>query len=79
MNRRSMNFETALERLEQIVAQLEQGDAPLQEALKLFREGTALVQTCTKQLEKAELEVVKLTSGTNGEPREEALDDEDSE
>ena len=37
-----------MERLEAIVRQLEQGNVPLEESLKLFQEGTKLVQGCTK-------------------------------
>lgn len=57
-------------RLEEIVKQLEQGNVPLEESLKLFQEGTKLIQSCTKQLDKAELEVVKLMKGPDGEPVE---------
>lgn len=72
---RSVNFEASLARLEEIVTMLEQGDAPLQEALKLFQEGTSLVRSCTKQLEKAELEIVKITRDADGEPKEEHITD----
>ena len=70
MPEKSKNFEASMERLETIVRQLEQGNAPLEEALKLFQEGTKLVQGCTKLLDKAELEVVKLMKGSDGEPVE---------
>ncbi len=76
MSRRSASFEASLERLEEIVSILEQGEAPLQDALKLFQEGTNLVRSCSKQLEKAELEVVKVTRGADGEPKEESFSDE---
>ena len=66
----SKSFEASMERLETIVRQLEQGNVPLEESLKLFQEGTKLVQGCTKQLDKAELEVVKLMKGPDGEPVE---------
>ena len=36
MPEKSKNFEASMERLETIVRQLEQGNAPLEEALKLF-------------------------------------------
>ena len=45
----SKSFEASMERLETIVRQLEQGNAPLEESLKLFQEGTALVQSCAKR------------------------------
>ena len=49
---------------------LEKGDAPLEEALAYFAEGTELVKYCTKVLDQAEQKVVKLRKGENGEPEE---------
>lgn len=70
MSERSMNFEASMERLENIVRQLEQGNAPLEESLQLFQEGTALVQSCTKLLDGAEQEIVKLMKTADGTPAE---------
>ena len=56
--------------VEAIVRQLEQGNAPLDESLKLFQEGTKLVQSCAKQLDSAEQEIVKLTKTADGTPAE---------
>ena len=64
------SFETSLRRLEEIVKGLERGDMPLEEAMRLFREGTELVGSCTKQLDAAELEVVRLMKGPDGQPAE---------
>lgn len=47
-------FEDCIQRLEQIVTQLEKGDIPLEQALKLFEEGIQLSQSCRKDLEEAE-------------------------
>ena len=47
-------FEECLQRLEEIVLQLERGDLPLEQALKLFEEGVALSNSCRKELEDAE-------------------------
>ena len=66
----SKSFEASMERLETIVRQLEQGNAPLEESLKLFQEGTALVQSCEKLLDSAEQEIVKLTKTADGTPAE---------
>lgn len=72
-----MNFEQSLTRLEEIVRQMEQGNVPLEESLKLFEEGTALAAACSKQLDEAELKVVRLMKGKDGEPVEtEFTDDE---
>jgi exodeoxyribonuclease VII small subunit len=47
-------FEECLQRLETIVQQLERGDLPLEQALKLFEEGVGLSDSCRKELEEAE-------------------------
>ena len=70
MSRESQTFEQSLGRLEEIVKQMERGDVPLEQALSLFEEGTALVGSCTKLLVEAELKVVQLTKGADGTPQE---------
>jgi exodeoxyribonuclease VII small subunit len=47
-------FEDCLLRLEQIVDELEKGNVPLEQALKLFEEGLKLSSSCRKELEEAE-------------------------
>jgi exodeoxyribonuclease VII small subunit len=47
-------FEECLQRLETIVQQLERGDLPLEQALKLFEEGVELSDSCRRELEEAE-------------------------
>jgi exodeoxyribonuclease VII small subunit len=47
-------FEDCLQRLEQIVDELEKGNVPLEQALKLFEEGLQLSSSCRKDLEEAE-------------------------
>lgn len=63
-------FEQALKRLEEIVQQMEQGSVPLADSLKLFEEGTALAAKCSRELDQAELKVVRLVKGPDGEPVE---------
>ena len=53
---------------------LERGDAPLEESLKLFQEGTALVASCGKLLDEAELTVKKIVPSADGAPTEEDFD-----
>jgi exodeoxyribonuclease VII small subunit len=50
----SLSFEEALERLENIVDGLEQGDLELQDALGKFEKGVALTRQCAAQLDDAE-------------------------
>lgn len=47
-------FEECMQRMEIIVQQLERGDLPLEEALKLFEEGVGLSDSCRKELDQAE-------------------------
>ena len=49
-----MKFEECLQRLEQIVGELEKGDIPLDRALSLFEEGVQLSNSCRQELESAE-------------------------
>ena len=65
-------FEKAMTRLEEIVAALEGGRCGLDDALKLFEEGTKLTAYCSKQLKEAEQKIVKLTA--EGETTEELTD-----
>jgi exodeoxyribonuclease VII small subunit len=52
-----MNFETKLNRLEDIVEKMETGDLALEESLKMFEEGVKLVRECQTQLNAAEQKV----------------------
>lgn len=54
------SFEAAYRELEEIVAQLERGDLPLEQALELHERGQKLAAYCAAQLDKAELRVKKL-------------------
>jgi exodeoxyribonuclease VII small subunit len=47
-------FEECLQRLEQIVGELEKGEIPLERALGLFEEGIQLSNSCRQELEDAE-------------------------
>ena len=68
--KKEFTFEEALERLEEIVRQLEKGDAPLAESLGLFEEGAGLVRACGTLLDEAEQKVAKLRKSEDGSPEE---------
>ena len=70
MNKKSLTFEQSMDRLEEIVRKIEQGNVPLEEALKLFEEGTKLVDSCSALLDKAELKVLEITKDADGAPVE---------
>lgn len=69
------SFEESIKRLEEVVRLLERGDAPLDDALALFEEGTTLVKSCSKMLDEAEQKVTLLSKGTL--PEETPFDAED--
>ena len=77
MNEKNATFEQNMTRLEQIVRILERGDAPLEESLKLFEEGTGLVRACGALLDQAELQVKKGMVGPDGAPVEGDFIDEE--
>ena len=70
-------FEENMARLEAIVTMLEKGDATLGDSMALFEEGTKLIAACSKQLDQAEQQVVKLMKGADGAPVELPFDTEE--
>lgn len=76
MSKKNATFEENMTRLEQIVRAMERGDVPLEESLKLFQEGTALVQACGALLDNAEQQVTKIVTQADGTPTEEVFADE---
>ena len=76
MNKTNQTFEACMTRWEQIVRAMERGDVPLEESLKLFQEGTELVQRCQKLLDEAQLQVKKIMVAQDGSPVEEDFHDE---
>ena len=61
-----LKFEAALERLEQIVDQLEAGNLTLEESLQVFEEGVGLARRCGKFLDEAEKRIELLTRDESG-------------
>jgi exodeoxyribonuclease VII small subunit len=60
------NFEESLRQLESIVAQLERGDLPLEESIKLFEDGIRLSAVCKQELDAAEGKVQILLKQRDG-------------
>jgi len=58
----SLSFEQAMQQLEQIVIQLENGEQTLQETLTLYQRGQALVEYCLQLLDQAELTIRTLSN-----------------
>lgn len=49
-NENKMTYDQAMIRLNEIVAELEKNEVPLEDAIKLFEEGLNLVNECEKKL-----------------------------
>jgi exodeoxyribonuclease VII small subunit len=64
----AMSFEKALAELEQIVAKLESGQAPLQESITIYERGQALKDHCEGLLKAAESRIEKITLSRDGKP-----------
>ncbi len=75
--KKQLSFEESVTRLTEIVKLLERGEAPLDESLALFEEGTALISSCGKMLDGAEQKVMKLRKGMDGKPGELPFDEEE--
>ena len=75
----AVKFEQAMARLEAIVGELEKGDLPLDESLKIFEEGIRLSKNCLKVLEEAERKVEVLVQDKNGKKQLHAFSLDDDE
>jgi exodeoxyribonuclease VII small subunit len=62
----TLTFEQALAELEQIVARLESGQAPLEDSIRMYERGAALKAHCETRLEAARLRVEKIVVGAAG-------------
>lgn len=62
-NNHSLSFEQQLARLQEIVAQLEDENLPLEQGVALFEEGTVLAKSCREQIQKAKHKVQIYSQG----------------
>lgn len=60
MAEKEIMFNQAMEQLEEVVRQLEQGDVPLEEALTLYQKGMELSKVCHDKLQNAEKQLVTM-------------------
>ncbi|MGI8820914.1 MAG: exodeoxyribonuclease VII small subunit [Chthoniobacterales bacterium] len=63
-----LNFEAAMDRLEEIVEQMESGKMMLEELLVRYEEGMKLVKTCQERLASAEQRIEIITRNHAGQP-----------
>ncbi|MCK0168777.1 exodeoxyribonuclease VII small subunit [Jannaschia sp. S6380] len=64
----TMSFEQAIAELEKVVNQLDRGDVPLEESIRLYERGAALKARCETKLKEAEEKVEQITLDADGRP-----------
>ncbi len=62
-----ISFENAIERLETIVTEIEDGKVSLEESIERYAEGTKLIRMCRSTLDQAETKIKLLSESENGE------------
>jgi exodeoxyribonuclease VII small subunit len=74
-----IKFEKAMQRLEQIVDDLEKGELDIDKSLEIFEEGIKMSRVCSKKLNEAEAKIEKLTQNQKGELVTELFPTEDED
>jgi exodeoxyribonuclease VII small subunit len=78
-----IKFEYALNRLKEIVEELEKGDLDLDKSLQIFEEGIKMSRICSQKLQEAEKKIEILTKDESGklkaEPFETSIDDDSTQ
>lgn len=72
-------FDEMMQRLEEIVEDLEGGDLSLEDSLKTFEEGMKLVGLCSRKLEEAEQRVTQLVKESDGSYSQQPFEVEEKE
>lgn len=67
MTKKEIPFDEAMQQLENIVRQLEQGDVPLENAIELYQKGMELSKVCSEKLQSAEKQLVSFMGENNEE------------
>lgn len=73
--KKSVKFEVALKKLEDIVNKLEDGDMELEKSIDLFQEGIDMAKVCQKKLDESEKKIEKLVKDKAGVLSTEPMDD----
>ena len=62
------SFEQAIDKLEDLIEQIESGEVGLEDAIAQYEQGQSLIKRCRSILDRAERRIAELTEGDNGEP-----------
>ena len=72
MAQKKMSFEQAIQRIEEIVSEIEDGRVPLEESIDKYAEGIKLIEYCRTVLGRAEQKIQLLTKGQGQDQKLEA-------
>ena len=75
--KKTIDFETSLEQLEELVEQMESGELSLEDSLKAFEKGIKLTRECQEQLNNAEQKVTTLMEKSGVLELADEFDDEE--
>lgn len=64
--KKNIRFEDAIQRLEEIVREIESSDLSLEESIKMFQEGMELAAVCNQRLDDAERKISIIMKGEDG-------------
>ncbi len=67
MTNKIVSFEEALNKLDEIVSRLENGEISLEESMAAFEEGKHMVKMCLEKLDAAEKKISKLQKDEQGQ------------
>lgn len=62
----SASFESSIDRLHNIVRELDAEETPLDDSMKLYAEGIEIVEKCVKDLSEAQLRITELRKRSDG-------------
>ncbi len=71
-----LNFEDALKELEEIVRNMENGQAKLEDSLQNYEKGILLASVCEKRLKEAKTKLEKIAVSSDGEVQKEETPEE---
>jgi len=77
--KQTAGFEESLQKLEEIVQQMEDGELSLDEMITRFEEGSKLVKVCGEKLTEVEQKIQVLVQGNDGKPSLKDFDDDSAQ
>lgn len=72
--KKKLTFEEQLTSVEDIIGRMEDGGLSLEDSMKKYEEGVALLAAMEKELAEAQRRLTVIRTGTNGETTEEPLE-----